>query len=86
VTRRKTRNLTTRTQRFFSPKLVVVRVVSGLKIRLGIIPILKSVIIICTSNDAINEVKDWFKNSQHQIKYVDTVYLIWDGLITIIKK
>jgi hypothetical protein len=35
---------------------------------------------------AIKEVKDWFKSSQHQIKYVDTVFLIWEGLITTIKK
>jgi hypothetical protein len=39
-----------------------------------------------TTGAAIKEVKDWFKSSQHQIKYVDTVLLIWDGLITTIKK
>jgi hypothetical protein len=39
-----------------------------------------------TVDAAIKEVRDWFKNSQHQIKYVDTVFLIWDGLITTIKK
>jgi len=40
-----------------------------------------------TVNTAINEVRDWFKSGQHQIKYVDTVFLIWDGILTsIIKK
>jgi hypothetical protein len=39
-----------------------------------------------TVSDAINEVRDWFKNSQHPIEYVDTVLLIWEGLVTTIKK
>jgi hypothetical protein len=39
-----------------------------------------------TVGAAIKEVKNWFKSSQHQIKYVDTVLLIWNGLITTIKK
>jgi hypothetical protein len=38
-----------------------------------------------TVDAAIKEVQDWFKNSQHSIKYVDTVLLILEGLITTIK-
>ena len=39
-----------------------------------------------TINDAIKEIKDWFKNSQHPINYVDTVLLIWEKQVTTIKK
>jgi hypothetical protein len=39
-----------------------------------------------TVDEAIKEVKSWFKDSQHPIKYVETVFLIWGGHITTIKK
>jgi len=34
-----------------------------------------------TLDDAIEEVRDWFKTCQKPIKYVDTVLLIWDGTV-----
>jgi hypothetical protein len=32
-------------------------------------------------DDVIGEVKNWFKNSRHPVKYIDTVLLIWEGLL-----
>jgi hypothetical protein len=39
-----------------------------------------------TLNDTINEIKSWLKGINHKINFVDTVYLIWKGQITSIKK
>jgi len=39
-----------------------------------------------TIDDAISVVNKWFKSSQHIIKYVDTVLMIWGGQVKTIKK
>jgi len=39
-----------------------------------------------TLNESISIIKNWFKTSQHTIKYVDTIYLIWGDQIKTIKK
>jgi hypothetical protein len=39
-----------------------------------------------TADDAVKEIRGWFKTSQHPIKYVETVLLIWEGVIIPIKK
>jgi len=39
-----------------------------------------------TLDEAISAINNWFKSSQHIIKYVDTVLLIWNGQIKTIKK
>ncbi|MCL2186548.1 MAG: hypothetical protein FWB86_11980 [Treponema sp.] len=39
-----------------------------------------------TLEEALSIIKNWFKTSQHPIKYVETVYLIWKVIIKIIKK
>jgi len=39
-----------------------------------------------TLKEAVSIIEDWFKTSQHPIKYVDTVHLIWNGRIKTIKK
>jgi len=39
-----------------------------------------------TLNATIYKIKNWFSNSQKPIKYVDTVLLIWDGVVIPIKK
>jgi len=39
-----------------------------------------------TLKEAVSIIEDWFKTSQHPIKYVDTVHLIWNGQIKTIKK
>ena len=39
-----------------------------------------------TIDDAIKIIEKWFKTSQRPIEHVDTVFLIWDGLLKVIKK
>jgi hypothetical protein len=47
---------------------------------------LESLIKTHTLDDVILKVKKWFKFSQHKIKFVDTVLLIWEGQVIPIKK